>query len=445
VATSTRSFNVGLYREHLEDASFLYEQRNALLHDGATPWARLCDFEDRLEAHIDALVIGGELALETCRSRLADGAAGELFAVVSVFCRNRDSAQMSAVWQSLDIKSHAKVRAVTDALRFNLPEQWYPACEQALTRGQDKLIPIISTVCASRRRPVGSLLMERLERQPELVQTQVVLALAKTSSAREAVPALEGYCSHTDHRIRTAALRGLVFAGERRALKAFYLAAQSEAWPQQALGLGGDQSASIVLLQCAEKGRASQDTLLALAQLGDVSALDVLCQYLSHPDLADTAALALHWITGAPLFEDAFVPEPFDELELLDDELSAWQQRRELPKRIDGKPFGGTIRRLTVDATQWRCWLDAHAGRFDSRMRHRSGLPSSPSVLLARLLDESSTLGLRQLAYDEMVVRFGCPVAFDPDWLVAEQRRALSAMVQWAVTNRSQFEVGGWQ
>ena len=69
--TSIRQFNVELYREHLEEASFLYEQRLAYLHDPEVNWPDLGDWEERFEAHIDALVVGGELALEICRRRLS--------------------------------------------------------------------------------------------------------------------------------------------------------------------------------------------------------------------------------------------------------------------------------------------------------------------------------------------------------------------------------------
>src|SRR6266567_1491787 len=63
---STKSFLIELYREYLEEASFLYEQRLGLLHDPEVPWKRIGEFEERFEAHIDGLLVGGELALEVC-------------------------------------------------------------------------------------------------------------------------------------------------------------------------------------------------------------------------------------------------------------------------------------------------------------------------------------------------------------------------------------------
>ena len=76
MATSTRQFNIELYREHLDEASFLYQQRLAYLHDPEVKWPELANWEDRFEAHVDALVIGEDLALEICRQRAAEGDAG---------------------------------------------------------------------------------------------------------------------------------------------------------------------------------------------------------------------------------------------------------------------------------------------------------------------------------------------------------------------------------
>src|SRR5690242_18250974 len=126
MATSPQHFAVTMYKEHLEDASFLYSQVKALRGDAELPWTRLADFEERLEAHLDALMIGGLRALEVCERRAKEGDAGELFAAVSVFCRHADARLLSETWRTLDYDDGAKTRAVTDALKYELPEAWYP-------------------------------------------------------------------------------------------------------------------------------------------------------------------------------------------------------------------------------------------------------------------------------------------------------------------------------
>ena len=78
-----------LYEEHLEEASFLYAQRLTLFDDPEIMWVTIGEWDERLEAHIDALVIGEDLALEVCDKQAAEGDFGVLFAAICVFCRQK--------------------------------------------------------------------------------------------------------------------------------------------------------------------------------------------------------------------------------------------------------------------------------------------------------------------------------------------------------------------
>ena len=77
---SASDFETELYQEHLEEASFLYEQRLTLFDDIEITWLDIEDFEERFEAHIDALVV---------RPISFDMFSGNLifYAVFSVFCQ----------------------------------------------------------------------------------------------------------------------------------------------------------------------------------------------------------------------------------------------------------------------------------------------------------------------------------------------------------------------
>jgi uncharacterized protein (TIGR02270 family) len=439
-----RELHLSLYAEHLEDLSFLYDQRNALLTDPEIPWARLHAFEERIEAHIDALVIGGEPALELCRGRLDEGDPGELHAAVCVFCRSQASGLLEEVWRKLDFSKPARVRAVTEALKLELPARWREASELALAKAGDKLVPILATVCASRRMPVAQNLLARLQAAPHLVSPQTVWALGRVSAPGAVVPALATYCAHSDDAVKAAALTALLRIGERRDLRAYHLLAQTEDWPQLALGLSAGRSAATVLRQCVESGRAKPDTLLSLGLLGDVTTVRTLCGQLTNEELSASAALALHWITGAPLYGQEFVADEMPETELFESELQAWRDAGELPKRSDGKAFGHAVQRLSSDPEHWQAWLESNAHRFDPEVRYRRGEPYSSTAVLRCLLDESSPGLLRRLACEELAIRFKCPVPFEADWRIVDQRAALRELAQWVVTNREGFEVGGW-
>ncbi|HVS75714.1 MAG TPA: hypothetical protein VHE11_02190, partial [Steroidobacteraceae bacterium] len=226
--TSLLAFRMAMYREHLEDAAFLYDQCNALRADGQTSWLRLQDFEERLEANIDALVIGGATALDVCRRRAADGEPGELYAAVCVYCRHADSSLLAELWRSLDFADRAKVRAATEALKLELRPEWAEACLGAIARGQTPLVRMLSAVCGSRRIPAAAALAVRLATQPELIEPQTVWALSRTGPAQEAVALLESCCRHADPGVRAVASRSLLHLGERRQLRGYHLAAQTE-------------------------------------------------------------------------------------------------------------------------------------------------------------------------------------------------------------------------
>jgi hypothetical protein len=91
-----------LYQEHLEEASFLYEQGLALLDDPEITWKDIGEFEERFEAHIDALVVGEDLALKVCRTQAREGDFGELHAAVRVFCRQNKGDYVAETWRDLD-------------------------------------------------------------------------------------------------------------------------------------------------------------------------------------------------------------------------------------------------------------------------------------------------------------------------------------------------------
>ena len=124
MATSLRNLYIELYQEHLEEASFLYEQRLTLFNDPEITWEDIHDFEERFEAHIDGLVVGEELALEVCKTQAREGDFGELHAVVRVFCRQKRQDLSPGCWTELDAEDAERTQAVSDALKHEFLEDW---------------------------------------------------------------------------------------------------------------------------------------------------------------------------------------------------------------------------------------------------------------------------------------------------------------------------------
>jgi uncharacterized protein (TIGR02270 family) len=445
MSSSLSTFKTGLYREHLEEASFLYEQRCALLQDPEIGWSRLRDFEARLEAHIDGLLVGGDPALEVCRSRIADGDTGELFAVVCVICRQQRATLLNEVWRELDFNDSGKVRAVTDALKLEMPVSWGSFCERAIARGAKEVLPILAEVCAYRRMPMGDLIARALLSMPEHRHARAMWALSRLAVSEVTLEALQRGLHNPRADVRSASVLGLLWTTRPIAIQVCQQWAGIESWPQLYLALGGLRSTVDLLRRDVEAGRATPITFQALGLLGDLSAVHLLRAHLDNQECAAAAAQALHWITGAPLYEEVFVEEEIHEDELFDAEKRLLRETGQKPARDDGTPFGNSVRRLSRNADAWERWLEENASQFDGQVRYRLGRPHSPRSVLRGLMEDSAPLELRRWSYEELSIRYSCPVAFEADWRVHDQMEALREMSVWATANETFLGAGEWR
>src|SRR5688572_6518524 len=121
MATSIAQFNLELYREHVDEASFLYDQRLGYLVDREVNWPDLHNWEERAEAHVDALALGGDLAARVCLERAAEGDHGELHTAIRVLCRQRRKTDVFSILTALDPTNEAAIRAAIDALCREVP------------------------------------------------------------------------------------------------------------------------------------------------------------------------------------------------------------------------------------------------------------------------------------------------------------------------------------
>lgn len=443
MATSIRRFNIELYEEHLEEASFLYEQRLAYLHDPELTWLDLDDFEERFEAHIDALVVGGDLALDVCKRRSSAGDFGELHAALRVFCR-RDRADLAyPVLQSIDHGDEQTVQAAIDALKADCPESWHADLVRIMLGRCKELVPLLAEVLAYRRVPVEEALLRVLGSCDPVMLPRVLRALGKIGSDRSR-PVLAPYLRHEQTSVAEAACRALIRLGDHQALSHALLVAQVRPWPVAALGLAGGYGAVNVLTEIARSDKATEECLLALGMLGEPGSVGTIFNCLGNPELADAAAAALYTITGAPLVEEVFIPDDVDPDELFDEERERYEQTGALPTRPDGRPYGQNVTRLSVKPETWQAWLHEHRGSFDPKLRYRHGRPIGPGASLEALAAERTPNRVRALIAEELAIRYAAPVTLEIDMRVRTQRRHLAALGQWATANAAKFTPGSW-
>ena len=443
MAVSIRQFNIELYQEHLEEASFLYEQRLSLLDDPEITWRDLREFEDRFEAHIDALVVGEDLALEVCRTQAKEGDFGELHAAVRVFCRQNKGDFVAEAWCDLDPEDLERTKAISDALKDECHDNWQESLAPIFFRDYFNLIPVVTPVFGYRRFKAEDALLHALNKSPAGVLPKVIWALGRVgeqATYASLLPLLE----HRGDAVRSAAAQSLLRFGEAEVISRSMLHAISENWSVTALGLGGGRNASNVLLERIKRGGAYNDCLIALGLLGHLSVVKTLYSSLGDEHLARFAATGLYLITGAELYEEIFVPEEIDEDELFVEELEAYRKEGKLPTKPDGQPFGESIRRLSQNPQDWEKWLRENKSRFNPNYRYRLGKPYSPACLLETLLSETSPYRARQLAIEELKIRYGADFPIEADMPVVTQEKILPQVAQWVQLNEARFQPGAW-
>jgi uncharacterized protein (TIGR02270 family) len=441
VATSIREFNLELYREHLEEASFLYEQRLDYLHDPEVNWPDLGDWEERFEAHIDALVVGGELALEVCRQQAAAGDAGELHAALHVLCRQDRKDEAFAVLGALDLTDESAIRAAAHALCREAPARWRDSLLDAF-QAEERFTPLLARVIGYRRFPAEAILRSRLGEKPPSGAADVAWALGRIGTPAS-VSVLSSLLDDEDPHICESAAIALMRLGDDRPLRRAMLEAHTHSWASRVLAVGGSPRSVSVLLG-GLKGQASDaDAVVALGLLGDLAAVTRLLELLDHDELRVPSAVALNTITGAQLYAPVFVPNEVDPDEFSDEEREAFEKDGTLPTR-HGQPYGNWERRPLLDQTGWRVWLEENKHRFARQQRWRMGRLHGPAALVECLKSESSPYAVRSATYEELVVRFGLDVPFEVDLPVVQQRRFLNKIEAWVARHSGTFDEGRW-
>jgi hypothetical protein len=89
------------------------------------------------------------------------------------------------------------------------------------------------------------------------------------------------------------------------------------------------------------------------------------------------------------------------------------------------------VNRLSENPEIWKNWWHKNMGRFETNVSYRAGNPCSPSGIFKALECEKSPHLLRQLAYEEFVIRYDTDFYFDINMPVSEQRVAVSSYRNW--------------
>lgn len=439
MTTSLLAFKVGLFEEHLDEIGFLASQAQAMRTARHHSWTDAGPFEQRLEAHLDALLVGGSLALQVGKARAAQADANELFGIAALACRAADLPLLQHIAHGSDLDDQAKLASISHALVAEWPATWREQCLRGLGQGDSRLAPTLAAVAACRGWPTQGQLSAALQRAPA---AQRVALLGEVGRCQEdqALDLARAHYGDTDPSVREAALRAglrlhdpqarsLVLTGPQRPLLAA-LTASRTAMPQLLTQLIGADTPLPVIQ--------------ALGLMGDLAAVRALVALLAFEAVAAPAAQALHLITGAPLHEQVLVPELADEDTLSEAEAERFRQSGAWPTRLDGQPFGERVDRLSQDPAVWGQWLADHGSEFTAGCRYRLGQPCTVAWMLHSLAEPHFPAPWRALLNEELQCRHGLKLLLRPELPVQTQQTLLQHQQAHALALDSHHKPGRW-
>jgi uncharacterized protein (TIGR02270 family) len=414
-----------LYLEHLDEASFLYTQRLNSMKEPYRSWQDLEKIERRIQAHIEALVRGGEKALEVCLEQMEEGGPGALYVAVRVFCRRTLDEPVKELLANLDPLNTDKVNAVINALNHDLPVEWHPFVEQMLLSSEPLMVHVALSVTGYRRLPMEHQVMGLLNCPHDDTYGIIIRTLGclRAKSARNQLSSFFRNDKEPDS-IKQELRMALLRLGEKGIFPVPADRGGQEPWVYLSMGLSGGAAHAAYLKEISRSDGVCNESLLALGLLGDSSSVDILISHLNGGTCSEAASLALHLITGADLYEDVFIPDPIDEDTLFADERE--KLKRGEPLYEPGKEPGETVNCLSQDSVAWQNWWMTYKPGFEPHIKYRHGKPPGPSGILEILESEKNPAFLRQLAYEEFVIRYELDFRFDITLPVSEQRKIIS-------------------
>lgn len=415
----------GLYREHLEVIAPIYDNRLWAFKNREWNLSDTVELDNRLEPHIDALA-QNDGALTLCEKQVVEGNSGECYGAVRVLARHNRWDGILNLIRRMDASDSDRTKAVANALChesvFPLRDDFY----KALLKSDADRALIAVHVMSFHRLGFETELLKALNvfSHEKNVILKILMALGRLRLGHGAEQVL-GYLSESDTDIMNAAITALLRIGNERLIENVKAIIPTCHWPALALGLFGDKEALTDVLFESDQS-ISPDHMIAAGLSGDVSFVPDLIDRLENPALSENAAYALEMITGFGFFETHFEADVASEDDLFsDEEKEAWRNGTYYP---DGRIPGRTLTRLSRDPYLWTEEFRKKQNNFDPEKRFRYGKPTSPSCLFDELKSQTTPDFIRQLACDELVIRYGIDIPFETGMTAMQQRYVFELM-----------------
>jgi len=411
--------SIRLWKSHSEEAAYLYEVRHPERAHWQTEWEDYRRWEERLNPHLRALLLGGFDCAQFVRERYLDDEdawAGEKF-VAAWVCASVESIEtMQWVANALDAGGPGRAALLHALVRSPRPdlENWVRDFLDDRRAGVRLAgIEVAARRAMAQHRP----LIEKLAEDPD---ASVAAWAAVTAAAWEKKRSWEDVfekCSEIeDAFVLRKVLIELLRRGETRALEMCRELSSSDqprkaSMAQELLAAAGGRRDRSESFQKMSAGEMTADALLAAAFMGSAKVALLFLEHLmsSERDVFRAAVQGLRLLSG-----EASLPA-FDFEDATDEQRHTYRDF-------------------------WNDWWKTSQKKMSEHEMWRRGRPMSPAVLVEDLTWPGHPN--RELAGLQLCVRYGFPEEFRLHHEFTRMSEIVRQGEAWAQTHRRDFSEG---
>jgi len=364
--------------QYAADAAFLWLLRDAAVRAPHYSLADLNKLDDRIEAHLDGLRVGGDAGWEMARKELAWEEPGEIFTAAVLAFESDDMARIQPIL-TIARQSPELARGMISALGF-LPHQQVTARIAQLTGSQSPDLRFIGvSASAVQRIDPGKMLTESLESDDARLRARARRAAGELGR-RDLLPSLRAGLKDDDATARFWAAWSIGLLGDRGVadlLREFVMPdfVRQVTALDLALRLMDVKMANGWRDLLAQNATNIRMATMAVGIIGDPVAIPWLIEQMRDHKLARVAGESFTSITGADLSLLKLESSPPEETEAgpndnPEDENVAMDADENLP-------WPG-VERI-------QSWWSANSSRFTPGKRYLLGAPIAPDALQAAL------------------------------------------------------------
>ena len=409
-----------ILQQFADEAAFLWFVRSKNVSAPHFSLADLEQFDERLEAQVDGLRVGGDASWDICRAALDGDTAEGMFAPAVLAFESGDNSRIAEVMAATG-EDQGKARAVVSALGWLPLDLAKPHMHRFLDESAPFLRYIGIAACAIHRHYPGPHLKKAANDIFALLIGRGLKAYGELGRGSELNDfRLREHLTDHDDEIRFSAVWSTAVAGVERSievLKRFVSPSSKHAEKALNIAIRRMRPASALAwqLELAQSPETVRLAVIGAGALGDPALVPWLIDRMNMPELARVAGEAFTMITGADIeleelagtrpagFNAGPTDDPKDDnvAEDADDDLP-WPEAARVSE-----------------------WWAKNSSRFKSGVRHLLGKPVSPDHL--RLVLETGLQRQRAAAALELALLTPGRPMFNVRGPAARQRKEVAA------------------